>query len=91
MGVCYLLANHTKQEYLARGEKFSEMDSLYFKNELLYLLIYFWDLRQPQLLEWIPDISNEYDFVKKNYRDIEPTLVRDIMESQSWMKEEEIE
>jgi len=84
MGVCYLLANHTKKEYLSRGEKFCEMDSTYFKNELLFLLIYVWDLRQPQTLEWISDLDDRYRTTEKEYRDIEPDLVRDIMESQSW-------
>lgn len=82
MGVCYLLANHTKKEFLSRGEKFSEMDSTYFKNEFLYLLIYVWDLRQPQTLEWISDLDERFRTIPKTYRDIEPELVRDMMEAQ---------
>lgn len=84
MGICYLLANHTKKEYLSRGEKFSEMNHPYFLKEFLFLLIYVWDLRQPQLLEWIGDNNDQYSVIKKTYYNIEPELVRGMSELTEW-------
>ena len=80
MGVCWMLVNHTRQEYFSDGNKFSEMDHLDHHRMLFYLLVYVWDLRPAQTLEWISDIDDRYSRIKDSYGDVEPLLRKDFAE-----------
>ena len=76
MGVCYLIANHSRKEYLARGEKFIEMDSEYSRRVYLYLFTQYWNIRKPTLLQWVGDNEDLYDGIKKTYENIEDDFMR---------------
>jgi len=86
MGVCYLLANHTKQEYWSDGNKFSEMDYPEHHRKLFYLLVHIWDLRLAQNLEWISDLDDRYARIHEKYDDVEPLLTKDFDE---WVASED--